>query len=200
LLLACLEAITRQQHIRPQAEGSARWACARYDLSRGHAFLLLDSRAAGKPRFTEETTEMEPAERLSVLLEPNTFYVVYDVLGQTVGRQRTDNRGCLPIYLSGRNVRLLHVVPEGEAPLIVFTDCQRRDGRPRHELPARLYCHRGGRIVLGGLPEMASLCVDGRAAFSLEPIENGTVIIPLGPGKHAIEIRVRSKSDGHHDE
>ena len=195
LLRACLEAIVHQQHIRPQAEGSARWACARYDLSRGHAFLLLDNGAVGKPRFTEETTDMEPAEQLSVLLEPNRFYTVYDVLGQTVAQQLADNSGRLPMYLSGRNLRLLYVIPEDQAPSIAFTDCERRDGRPRHKLPARLYSHRGGRIVLGGLPEKAVVLLNGNAAPYLEPIRNGTTSIPVGPGEHTIEIHEKEKKD-----
>jgi hypothetical protein len=101
LLQACLAAALRQAGCRPQAEGSSRWACAKYTVGDGNTFLLLNADAAGQARFTEETASMAPAEKLSLLLKPDTNYAIYDLLAETTAQRRTDAAGC-PCFSAAR--------------------------------------------------------------------------------------------------
>jgi hypothetical protein len=109
LLRACLAAVLSEAGERPQAEGSPHWACAKFDVPDGYVYTLIDSRAAGQARFTEETASMEPAQKLWLLLEPGAEYRVQDMLTGARWQRRTDDRGRLEVFTSGRNVRLLRV-------------------------------------------------------------------------------------------
>ncbi len=190
LLRACLAAALRQAGCQPQAEGSSRWACAKYGVGNGSTYLLLNADAAGQARFTEETASMAPAEKLSLLLKPDTNYAVYDLLAETTAQRRTDAAGRLPVFLSGKNIRLLQVVPVGSRPFLAFTDCERRETGPRRTLPARLYSHRGhGRVVVGGLPPGAKVLVDGKAA-DIEPACAGNMaLLKIPRGEHLLSAR-----------
>jgi hypothetical protein len=190
LLQACLAAALRQAGCRPQAEGSARWASAKYTVGDGSTYLLLNADAAGQPRFTEETASMAPAEKLALLLKPDTNYAIYDLLAETIAERRTDAAGRLPVFLSGKNIRLVQVVPAGQGPFLAFTECQRRDAGPRRTLPARLYSHRGnGRVVLGGLPPGAKLLVDGRPVDIERACAGKMGVVRVPRGEHVLSVR-----------
>ena len=161
----------------------------KYTVGDGSTFLLLNGDAAAQPRFTEETASMAPAEKLALLLKPDTNYAIYDLLAETTAERRTDAAGRLPVFLSGKNIRLLQVVPAGQGPFLAFTDCQRRDAAPRRTLPARLYSHRGnGRAVLGGLPPAAKLLVDGRPSTSSPPVPEKRAWC-VCRGEHVLSVR-----------
>ena len=187
LVSACLQAILRTEHVSPQAEGSPGWACARYEIDGGEAFLLMNEEATRQPRFTQEAVSMAPAGKLSLAVKPDTGYVIYDLLEGVAARRTSDAKGRLPVQLCGWNARLLHVVPDRKAPFVVFTDCERRDGAGRAELPAKLYAHRGGTVVVKAGGEVL---VDGRVAEDLGDAGTaGIVALRLRPGEHSVAVR-----------
>lgn len=133
---------------------------------------------------------MAPAEKLALLLKPDTNYALYDLLAETAGERRTDAAGRLPVFLSGKNIRLVQVVPAGQGPFLAFTECQRRDAGPRRTLPARLYSHRGnGRVVLGGLPPGAKLLVDGRPVDIERACAGKMGVVRVPRGEHVLSVR-----------
>lgn len=189
LLKAVLECLARQSGIQPQAEGSSSWACSKYDLASGSAYFLIDKKRLKQERFTEETGSMDPASKLYLKVKPKTNFKIYDVLGETLAQRGSDEKGRLEIFLSGRAVRLLYLVPETLKPSIIFMTCERRDGKTRIELPARIAAHRAGRAVLTGIPKAAAIMVDGHPVQAMETsIEDGWTI-PLSRGDHSIEVR-----------
>jgi hypothetical protein len=190
LLRAVLEAITRQAGIEPQAEGASTWACARYDLTTGHAYLLLDRARLTQTRFTEETASLDPAAKLSLRLNPRTAYRIYDVLAGTIAERKADDAGRLEVFLSGRSIRLLYVMPSVPAAQMLFTTCERQDGRPRTELPARLHAHRAGKAVVTGLPEGTGVYLDGRPAFTTDTALPDSRMVLVGQGDHLLEVRL----------
>jgi hypothetical protein len=110
LLRACLAAVLSEAGERPEAEGSPRWACAKFDVPDGHVYTLLDSGAAGQARFTEETASMESVEKLWLLLQPGAAHTLQDMLTGARWQRRADDQGRLEVFTSGKNVRLLRVV------------------------------------------------------------------------------------------
>ena len=115
-------------------------------------------------RFTEETPSFDPAAKLSLLLEPSADYWIYDVLAETVGTRRSDDAGRLEIFLAGRSVRLLYVLKAADAPRLIFSTCERRDGSVHSALPAKLYAHRPGSAVVTAIPDGARVMLDGKPA------------------------------------
>lgn len=188
---AVMEAIAKQAAITPLADGSASWACARYDLPEGHAFLLLDRTKVKAERFTEESPSMEPAAKFHLKLQPGVRYLIHDLLAETVGARQADDQGRLEIFLSGRSIRLLQVVPETKEPRLLFTTCERDDTRPRHEIPARLHSHRAGKAIITGIPAGAAVFVDGQLAAVMDTALPDSKSIALPKGDHKIEVRAR---------
>ncbi len=189
LLRAVMDQLMRQNSVRPQAEGSAAWACARYDLDGGHAYFLLDRRQARQTRFTEETPLYDQVERLSLCLKPLSEYWIYDLLTQSIGKRKTDDQGRLEIFLSGRSVRLIHVHPVTSEPTLIFTTAGRRDGRRRTELPATIFAHRSGTVSVAGIPEGAVVSVDGHPVTTSDPTTRDRQALLIGPGEHKIEVK-----------
>jgi hypothetical protein len=156
----------------------------------GSTYLLLNADAAGQARFTEETASMAPAEKLALLLKPDTNYALFDLLAETAAMRRTDAAGRLPVFLSGKNIRLIQVVPAGQGPFLAFTDCQRRDAGSRRDLPARLYSHRGnGRVVVGGLPTGTKLLVDGKPVDVEQGGDGKMSVVRVPRGEHSLSVR-----------
>ena len=190
LMRDVLDALTKQQKIAPMAAGSKDWVCARYELEDGYAFVLLDrTRANAQDRFTEETPLMDPAAKFSLLLTPDTTYDIYDLSAEPPSHRKTDAKGRLELFLSGRDIRLLYVREKRSGPTLIFTTCERRDAQPRTSLPARLHAHRPGRAVITGLPAGAKFFIGGVKAPVLEttPADHRTFLIPQGD--HSLEVR-----------
>ena len=192
---AVMAVIAAKAAIPPQAEGSANWACARYDLSAGHAFLLLDRTRVKAERFTEESPSMEPAAKFHLKLRAGTRYLIHDVLGDTVAARQADDQGRLEIFLSGRSIRLLNVVPVADEPRLIFTTCERRDTRARHELPAPLHAHRAGKAIVTGIPAGSTVFVNGKPAHAFDTALPDSKQVMLSKGDHRVEVRVGSSGD-----
>jgi hypothetical protein len=189
LMRACVQAVLREAKVYPQAEGSTKWACARYELEGGSAYLLLNKEACSQPRMTVETASMAPAEHLALMLQPLATYLVYDGLEGTRSLRKTDAAGRLGITLDGRNLRLLYVMPEPAEACMVWTDGERVDDKARTELPARLYSHRGGKVVLGGLRTGATVLVDGKAANAKKDAASRTAVLEVEAGERLVTVR-----------
>jgi len=187
---ACLHALLREEEIPPQAYGAPHWACARYDLDHGHAYLLLDAKALDQERLTEESSTRPRTDPLHLVLRPNTSYVIYDLLQATTAVKKADPGGRLPVHLSGKNVRLLHVIPERTEPFVVFTECERTDEHDRWCLPAQLYAHRASRLVIGGLSPDRTVLVDGQPAQNLSRTPGFDVAeLTMLPRDHDVAVR-----------
>lgn len=189
LTRACVQAALREARVAPLAEGSAGWACSRYDVPGGSAYLLLNREACAQPRMTVETASMAPAEKLALRVAPATTYLIHDVLEMTRSLRRSDGQGRLPITLDGKNLRLLQVRPAPAAPCLAWSDCERVDGRGRTELPARLYAHRAGKVLLAGLGEGARVWVDGREVEVRLEARSGTALVEVPKGEPLVEVR-----------
>lgn len=193
LLRATMSQILRERHIKPQAEGSQHWACSRYNLSNGYAFFLLDRRQARQTRFTEESPSYEPVEPLALCLAPHTEYWIYDVLSETLGRKSTDHRGLLPVFLSGKSVRLLYVYQATGNPFLAFTTAGREDDLVRTQLPAKLRAHRAGTATVAGLTADSAVRLDGQLLIKESGLFNDRIRFELTAGEHQIEV-VRKES------
>lgn len=189
LMRACLQAALREARVAPLAEASARWGCSRYDIPGGSAYLLLDREACSQPRMTVETASMAPAEKLALRVAPGALYLIHDVLEMTRSLRRSDDQGRLPITLDGKNLRLLQVRLAPSSPCLAWSDCERTDGRPRTELPARLYAHRAGKVLLAGLSEGARVWVDGREVEARLETRSGTALVEVPKGEPVVEVR-----------
>jgi hypothetical protein len=189
LLRACLQTILSEAQVQPQAEGSVKWACSRYDLEGGSAYLLLDRAACNQPRMTVETPSLAPAEKLALRLQPSATYLVYDGLEGTRSLRQTDAAGRLAVTLDGKNLRLLYVLPAPAVPCLVWTDGERLDGAPRTALPARLYVHRPGKLVVGGLPPGATVWIDGKASAMSSDAASRTALVQLEAGERQVQVR-----------
>jgi hypothetical protein len=188
LLRAVLNAIVRKAGIKALAEGAPAWACARYDLAGGQAYLLLD-RSVKQTRFTEETPSWDAAAKLSLALEPRTTYWIYDLLGETVGSRGSDDTGRLEIFLAGRSIRLLYVMKADDVPRLLFSTCERRDRGVRSALPAKLLAHRPGTAVVAGIPHGSQVLLDGKPAPTGESTRPDSAVVLVPQGSHTIGVR-----------
>ena len=184
-----MAAVTKTIGITPLAEGSTSWACARYDLAEGHAYFLLDRTKVKADRFTEETPSMEPAAKLYLKLKAGTRYLIYDQLADTVATRSADDLGRLEIFLSGRSVRLLKVMPVKSGPGMVFTTCERRDRAGRGDIPAKLHAHRAGKAIVSGIQPGAKIMVNGVAAPTFDTSLPDCKMVLLPKGDHSLEVR-----------
>jgi len=189
LYLAVIEMIARKSGIKAQAKGSADWACARYDVAGGHTYFLLDRRRVEAERFTEETSSMDPASKLSLTLEPDTRYLIHDQLAETVASRRTNVAGELELFLSGRSLKLLHVTRQTDQPQLLFTNCEKSGPTGNCSLPAALLAHRAGKAIVSGIPSGSRIYLNGNPAASFDTAlaDCKTVMIPKG--EHRLEIR-----------
>jgi hypothetical protein len=125
---------------------------------------------------------MDPAAKLSLKLKAHVMYDIYDVSAEATSRRKTDDKGNLEIFLSGRAIRLLYVRESRPVPALHFTTCERRDVQSRTTLPASLHAHRPGRAVITGLTGEAEVFVNGVKAPFVETTRSWyrTVLIPQG--------------------
>jgi hypothetical protein len=189
LLLAVLNAVMRHAAIKPLADGAPAWSCARFDLADGQAYFLLDRAQLKQTRFTEETPSYDPAAKLALQVEPGTSYWIYDLLAETVGTRRSDDAGRLEIFLAGRSVRLLYLLKSGDAPRLLFSTCERRDGTPRNSLPAKLFAHRAGSAVITDIPAGTRVMMDGQPAPTRESTSADSAVVLVPQGSHTITVR-----------
>lgn len=189
LYLAVMEMIAAKAGIQAQATGSAEWACARYHVGEGYTYFLLDRSKAEAERFTEETSSMNPAAKLSLKLDANSDYLIYDLLSETVGNRKTNDDGDLELFLSGRSLRLLHVTKKKNQPGILFTNCEKAGPSASTTFPAKLRAHRSGKAVISGIPAGSTIFLNGQQATTFDSAVLDCKILMIPKGEHLVEIR-----------
>ena len=117
------------------------------------------------------------------------MYDVYDVFGETAAERRTDEKGDLEVFLSGRFIRLLYVTEAAAGPKLIFTTGERRDGQPRFGLPARIHAYRPGRSVITGIPKTGKVYLNGMPVPVMETFDRGHQTVLLPKGYHLLEVR-----------